>query len=286
MVVRKHWRRFRGKRSQSHVQLLIYIVLFFLASFLLIGVYCSGVIGHPDRKIWGSIVLGGVLAVALHYFFLFIDKLLTLPFLDEIPEGFYHAAEEELCAIGYYRVSTKVEIAIKNIMIGGIKGKYLEVALSSDIVGAAKSHIDKKYYHFGPSVTGSGIVPREVHYKIGETEWKSKRETAQNCEHKHEHGIISIKKGEHKSETVKAYYDLEEDKLSYGDNHVWQSPVSGGFSVHFRLPEYNCNAEIKRGPKLEQIEDRRVDGGSEHFFYPKSLFSNQSFYWSIKKKHT
>lgn len=288
MGVRKHWRRFRGERIQSRIRFLIYFGLCLLASILMLAVFHFFEIELPSRDILGSVILGGLLAVVLHYFFRLIDNFLTSPFLDEIPEGFYHAAEEELHDIGYYKISAKVEIAKKDKIIDGTEGEYLEVTFSSVIVGAEKSHIDKKSYHFGPSVTGNQIVPSEIHYKIGKIEWKSKskRTINQEYEHEYEDGIIPIEKGEHKSEIVKAYYYLEKDESRYGDDHIWQSPVSGGFSVQFKLPEYDCNALIKRGPKLKQIEDRRADDEGEHFFYPKSLFSNQGFHWSITKKET
>ena len=285
----KRWDRFRRDRTYSWIRFLMHSVVVLLTLVAAGGIVILNMKEMLEKILPSDIIsnitytpsamlLGAILAVALHYAVYLIVTLSIWLFLDEIPKGFYHAVAEELQGVGYYRISTKVEIRITKIKIDGDEKEHLEIAFSSDIVGTENTFIDKKYYH---SDSSEKITPKEIHYKIGNEEWRSTTKKDDTITIKKD-DTITIKKGERISEAVKVYYDLERDELI--DDHMWRSPVSGGFSVTFRLPGYKYSANITRGPKLHNFEDNYSVDGGRCYSYSKSLFSKQGFKWFIEKE--
>lgn len=268
MGVGELWTRFRRDRVPSRNRLCVHgaVVLLTLvaASIVLLLDLRSLLQNSLHQDIINSInyaptavLLGAILAVTLHYVADLIAVRLLAPPLDEIPEGFYHAAAKEVTEdIGFYRTNAKVYIG--PICKEGDKLK-LSFVLSSDIIGVKGTHLEKRHAEYESAV-------RE-YYLIDGTDW--------------DEDTLQINEGDRKSECVKFHYYLEKD--CYDDKHIWLSPTAG-FSVHFRLTGYKCNASLLRGSKEVSIKDKRHDGGYVNFFYHGSLFANQGFSWSIKKE--
>ena len=279
MGVRKRWARFRKARTLSRIRCYAHCIValstlaaaggvVILDMKSLLSEYLHDDIIDSISYTPSAILLGAILAVTLHYLADLLAISLVASSLDEIPEGFYHAAAKEVVEdIRYYRTNAKVYIG----PIRQEKSKRkLEVVLSSVIVGMEDSDMEMMHSKFAPATGGSSIDP-EVHIKIDNKECNNNE-------------TIRIRKGDRKPEHVNVYHHLEEDKSCFSDRHIWLSPVSGGFSVHFRLPEYTCNAFILRGTKERRIDDQRVEDENVIFSYHEALFSNQGFSWSIEKK--
>ena len=198
---------------------------------------------------------------------------------ERVLEEFYYAAKKEITRyIGYYRSHSIVHIGpidengnLKFVMESRIHGVgNAEIRGIRDVskTGGESNKFKRSHSWFDRPENGKDDVELELKYEIDDQELKGYS------------SVIYIENGERRSERLEANY-----KNCLKDDHIWNSPVFGGFTVYFELPGYECQVHVIRGSKEERVDGaKNFFGGTKKFSYDDSLFTHQGFSWSIKKK--
>ena len=281
MNIRDHLDGLWRDRKISYIRFLvslITILLTLLAVFIVIAVDIESWLPESltDSGFSSAIFISALLAVFLHNLFDFIANWFMPQSLDEIPEDIRQEAMRVVVGdIGFYRKNTELSIDLIHEVGGGSK---LVLNFTSSILRAGKSssNINIKYYAGPIKVGNAEASPTELYYKIGTTGNTIYREKYKN--------EINISDDIHidkiQDEQLKICYDMGGSNVScITDEHTWESPISGGFSVRFNLSGYNCDATTSRGTKFR----RRSYSKPVILYHPGALLANQGFSWSIQK---
>ena len=261
-------------RTRGNPIFLARIIVFFLCILFLVVLYIipSGWIPEKLSAAPTAILASALLATALYYFFSLVVRFLEAPALREIPKDFFEGIEKEVYKyVGYYR--TNVEIWIFLEKQEAEERHKVKIVFHSYIYGR------REFSYIG--------VPKFDPPKWAEFKPKPKYTINGHTVTKE----YPIHKGDIKSERLEVCYLLESemenflDDRVFKDNHLWDSPVSGGFVIHFEFPEefpeYECKVCIMKGSKKEPIYP---SGKTKKFVHSGALFAHQGFSWSIEKE--